>query len=317
MNTPRILGALLATTFVACAQPPSPSDTAIDDGTLDEEISDEASTTGYFVARPDFRRCAFPFCGGFWVHRANQATTTCPGGAGAAAECYVAEIDASNIGDDINVHQFSLVRGRFSTRRFANGSRMAVMNASELWSAATDATASGTFYALEDNGLECFAAPCFSIEASRLNSSARPTALSSLDLTGAAATADQEAAAQAALVDARLIAAGVTANIPNAGPAGRGRVLRATQFFQRYEHNPNSCTSDDQCGWSSHVRPVTSSADCYCPGCPVPMAESVSDANAASWGQFCGHLRCQGPRCAPLTPAICEAQGAQGVCGRE
>lgn len=281
-----------------------------------EEVTDDASASGYFTVRRDFRRCAYPMCGGFWVKRANQTTTTCPGGAGAAEECYVVDIDASSIGDDIETSAFSVVRGRFSTRRI-NGARYGFLNASELWSAGSDQPASGTFYRLEDNGVTCIAAPCMSVDAQRLNSSSRPSKLSDLDLSGSGATSAEQRAALAALEGPGLIAAGFIQSVPNAGPAGAGRTLIASQYFTRYEHDANTCDEDTDCGWSGFIRPVSSSADCYCPGCPVPMANATAAANEASWAQYCGHIRCAGPRCAPLTEAVCAPQGSQGVCGAE
>ena len=37
-------------------------------------------TETYFRVRPDYRRCMFPFCGGYWVSQVNTKRTVCPDG---------------------------------------------------------------------------------------------------------------------------------------------------------------------------------------------------------------------------------------------
>ena len=46
----------------------------------------------YYTIRPDFRRCAPPLCGGFWVQAVNRKDTRCADGS-LQEECYVAHLD--------------------------------------------------------------------------------------------------------------------------------------------------------------------------------------------------------------------------------
>jgi hypothetical protein len=46
----------------------------------------------YYSARPDFRKCRSPFCGGFWLKALNQEKTVCGNGT-KADECYVTGFD--------------------------------------------------------------------------------------------------------------------------------------------------------------------------------------------------------------------------------
>jgi hypothetical protein len=51
------------------------------------------SRLGFFEARPDFRLCAFPFCGGSFLKPIDGSMITCPGSTeGPTAECYVASM---------------------------------------------------------------------------------------------------------------------------------------------------------------------------------------------------------------------------------
>ena len=67
-----------------------------DDGDSEqaEGAASLSSTSTYYEARRDFRKCMYPMCGGWWVHRVNRTSTTCADGSH-ASECYVAEIDWS------------------------------------------------------------------------------------------------------------------------------------------------------------------------------------------------------------------------------
>src|SRR5690349_10452330 len=54
-----------------------------------------SSTSTYYSVRRDFRKCAFPLCGGYFVARVNRSFTTCHDGS-QKSECYVVNMDLEN-----------------------------------------------------------------------------------------------------------------------------------------------------------------------------------------------------------------------------
>lgn len=75
----------------------------------------------YVVVAPDLRRCASPFCGGFFISLANQKTMQCPNGS-VSATCYVASVDLSALGLDPGqaapvISGNTVVLGRLVARR--------------------------------------------------------------------------------------------------------------------------------------------------------------------------------------------------------
>jgi hypothetical protein len=61
--------------------------------TLRGAVRRPRSRLGFFESRPDFRLCAFPFCGGSFLRPIDGSWMTCPGAVeGPTAECYVASM---------------------------------------------------------------------------------------------------------------------------------------------------------------------------------------------------------------------------------
>src|SRR5260221_7539447 len=84
----RTLFITLALATVACSA-------TTDVGQDSNELSNP--NYGYFGVRADMRKCMYPICGGYFVHRVNTSKTLCADG-GYAAECYVANVDLSGTG---------------------------------------------------------------------------------------------------------------------------------------------------------------------------------------------------------------------------
>jgi hypothetical protein len=74
--------------------------------------------------------------------------------------------------------------------------------------------------------------PCFSIHAAALNTE-RSVSVSDVDLSSTGAPLPEQRAALARIRKGGLIAAGRIVREPNAGPAGPGRTLVASQFYVR------------------------------------------------------------------------------------
>ena len=51
---------------------------------------------GYYTVRRDFRRCASPICGGYFIKQVNLKATPCLNGV-FRSECYVSAIDWSSL----------------------------------------------------------------------------------------------------------------------------------------------------------------------------------------------------------------------------
>jgi hypothetical protein len=299
--------ALLAlTATLACGEVPN----APLENQLSEATDEAASGSGFFSIRRDFRKCAFPMCGGWFVARVNQPTTRCSGGTW-AEECYVSELDTEALGDVANA-DFQIVRARMRSKNYGAPGRYGVLDVSAAYSAATTGTPTGSYWGLADLGFECFAAPCYSVEANRLNYQRRPT-LSGVDATGVELLPGFEQRIYDAFFIGELIGAGDLAWIPNEGPAGDGRHLIATQLWvPAIAPVPAelSCTADADCGASIYNRFVNSPADCYCTACAQPVNAAQAAANEASYLLHCGAEYSRDPscpqvRCSQPRPTVC------------
>ena len=200
-----------------------------------------SSVSSYYLARGDPRMCPSPQCGGLWVRLVNRDTTTCGDGR-TARECYVASADLSrlDIGDATRATLTSqisagrvLVRGMIVGGRVSGFPQLDTLVASEGWRASSSAhPPSGVFRRLRDNSRRCIAAPCFSIHAAKLNTAGQ-VELSQVNLAGTGAPVAEQRQALARITTGELIAAGKVVRRPNAGPAGAGRELVASQFYVR------------------------------------------------------------------------------------
>lgn len=199
-------------------------------------------SSSYFRLSPDRRLCPSPMCGGVFVSGVNQERTRCADGSLQEA-CYVAKVDYRRLGlDDKKLAKFqqaavaglALVRGRLKPGRAVNGQRFGHLVVNEGWLAATDVAPTGIFFRLRDNGIRCITTPCFSVHEAKLNS-INHREISGVDFTQARATDEQLQAAGEAITTTSLLAAGRNRNVNDAGPAGDGVELVASQFYLRVD----------------------------------------------------------------------------------
>jgi hypothetical protein len=196
------------------------------------------SVSPYYLGRADPRLCPSPECGGVWVRLVNERATPC--GGFTSRECYVASVDASRIrvSEILRTRLVGLVaggaalaRGKLVQGRVAGFPQLRTLVATEIWPASSaPGPSEGPVWKLRDNGIRCFAAPCFSIDAIRLNSGHRTT-ISGLDLSRTRTTLAERDHAREGITEGTVAVAGRIARVPNAGPAGTGRVLVASQFY--------------------------------------------------------------------------------------
>lgn len=316
----------------ACTAPTGASD--------DEELvaTDEAEATAaiapgthtYFVIRRDMRRCMSPMCGGYFVKRVNATRTRCVDGSWQES-CYVAAIDTARAGlaettlsdQDMTrvVVRGAIVRdasigaqvggvwGRFDVTEAWAGSPAGASH-DAIWSGRT--SANGFFHRFQPNSIRCFRAPCPSIDALRLNSSAKRA------ITGFGGSLAGKALSS--LAEGPLLGSAWT----RSGRDG-SVVASLTQLYTRVADpvDPLACDADADCTRSTYGSLVESAADCFCPMCPsFVMNVTAAQANAEAFAQHCSasSRTCPQPRCMrppevacvnhqcqarPLEPALC------------
>lgn len=110
----------------------------------------------YFSVRQDFRRCAFPMCGGWFVSQVNHDLTECPDGS-LADECYVPIIDAP---EGVTIEDGDLVHGDFNLENF---------EADYAYAPVLDDPWSGSHNLVFNTGIVCITTPCPSQALSHLN----------------------------------------------------------------------------------------------------------------------------------------------------
>jgi Domain of unknown function (DUF6748) len=195
-------------------------------------------TATYVRVRPDPRMCPSPMCGGWWVRRVNRDTIVCGNGM-VSPECYAATVDSTELDptdEQRAMIEHALARGTALLRaRLVHGAlagappsvKLDVLSVTEIWLRYGRAQTSGTVFRIEDNGVRCVRAPCFSLHASVLNTTQHRD-VSSLGLAAAGASAAAVRRARAALeatgviVEGRVVATG-----------DGGRPLRASAFWLR------------------------------------------------------------------------------------
>jgi hypothetical protein len=198
---------------------------------------------GYYTVRRDFRRCASPRCGGFFIKQNNLKATPCLDGV-FRNECYVSSIDWSSL--KLGVDKLAKVQNQNASRLILRGTIVPVefagvgqfeeLRVKEAFIAATDAPAQGTFVALKNNGIVCITTPCFSTEKLILN---KPlfSQVSSIDLSQTGAKPEQIEAATTEIFGKGLIAAGRTKVVDDFNSTKRDVQFVATQFYLRVEPN--------------------------------------------------------------------------------
>ena len=236
MRSP-LLACLLAVTATAACTADVDELATEDTSELSDEKADATGTYTYYEVTPDHRRCAFPFCGGYWVERVNRTTTRC--GDGTYAErCYVAEADWSKLGlspatvEAVTgaVHQGGLlVRATVGTRTYEAG-KLGLLKPSEAWYGLGPGQPDGVFVKIEHTGVRCWAAPCPFFRERKLNGSGTA---SLAELGWEASGADDEAIGKGleGAWEPGLIIAGDRYTVT--GPAGRGKARAVTQFYVR------------------------------------------------------------------------------------
>lgn len=277
-----------------------PEDLASDESAL--RVAGSESST-YYVMRPDYRRCAWPFCGGFWVREVNHEATTCADGS-TAEECYVTDLDLAGLG--LNERDAGEVRGAIGRTIFRGELGTAVVAdrtidvfvASEGWQTLTDREPVGDFFKVVDNGIRCITTPCYTQEAAFLNYPWWFT-LDRLETRAVGASAEQLAAAFESLATDGILVAGYA----RARFTPRDVFLRITASQIYLPVQPSPVTGGLTCGGFAGLP---------CPGHGACMDDPSDDCDPAAGGADCGGVcECYARlRCAPgyrfdESPEVC------------
>lgn len=235
MNSRLVFASLLAaTTVAACA--PMEDELATEDTTeLSEAKADSIGTYTYYTVTHDQRRCASPYCGGYWVERVNRTTTNCGDGT-FAASCYVADIDWARTGlrptgiDAATSSGALLVRATVGLKNWGAPGKLGQLRPSEAWLGQGPGPAEGVFVKLEEIGTRCFAAPCPTFREHKLNGSGT-AALAELGWDASGIDDELVGDAINELFEHDLIIAGDRYTVR--GPGGTGKARTVTQAYVR------------------------------------------------------------------------------------
>jgi hypothetical protein len=234
-----LLALLCVAASAACSAPVDPAaDEAAPIG--EDEASLEVGSV--YVARRDVRKCASPFCGGYFVHAVNRPLTRCADGA-VQPECYAAVADFAALAldpageqrfdDDLGAGR-ALVRATLRPGAGPGLYGLGLLGVREGWRAATRAAPEGTFFAVKSIERTCPAptAPCPLASQVELNGGPRRL-VAAVDLTGVGASPRALAGAQAELRATGLIVAGKDVVVLGPRTWSPRVTLVATQLYTR------------------------------------------------------------------------------------
>jgi hypothetical protein len=300
---------LFSLTFVAACTSTEPDELAGEaevEDSLDGKSDSVNGASSYFAIRADFRRCAYPMCGGHYLDRLNASATKCHDAAN-RAECYTPELDwsqsglsqeqqdalvgkAASVGEGVH----AVVRGRFAPKNLTTPiPTLGRFIVTEAWVAQGEGGSDGVFAKVFENGIRCIAAPCPSLTEKALNSS-RTMNISDVDFAAGDFTQDAiDGLINDYVAPGGIIVAGDRYSYKVGGRWGKGRT--ATQAYRNL----------------ANVAPTTSGPTvndgCFVGGCSGQICSDTE--GLISTCQFLPEYACFR---APT--ATCEQQ-ANGHCG--
>ena len=304
MKTAQLLIALLATTatLAGCHGTSTPDDAA---GTTDEKVAEadlsvsNGSRGGkyFIVTHPDYRKCAYPICGGWFVREVNHRKMECADGT-TGAECHATFVDLGLISlspdeaakfQDAFGASHALVRGRLKQKPDEFGNMVDTLVATEAWRGVAGSTATGGFYGVSDSGIVCITYPCPSFHEIKLNTSTAQN-IHGVDLAASGADAKAVQAGFDELFATSILAAGT--HSPITGPGGVGTQLVASEFYSR----------------------VLPGKELSCGGfiglpCPDGQICDIDVPNACNGADLPGVCRTQPEACADVWDPVCGCNG--------
>ena len=278
---------------------PACGSTAVIDQSGETADSLTANDDGWYVVRPDLRKCASPMCGGYFVKSVNLTRTVCLDGR-AHAECYVTALDwsATQFSDGERVKLAAspvILRGRLA-QATGTAASFANLRVTEAWSPAVTPDVENGYpafiarlYRAFDNGTRCISWPCPSITQEKLNSS-QATPVADIDLSDSCADDKQIAAAYDALAGSTGVLVDGEDGWVN-GPAGKMKELVGYDFYLRVEAaapQPRSCGGfvNTRCDAGEYCDIAVANA---CNGADLPgVCKTVPEACMELYKPVCG-----------------------------
>ena len=241
------------------------------------EIGKSFDASDLYSARPDFRECLSPVCGGWFVKKLNRVKTRCADGT-RQRECYVASANTKDFDfSDTRTPSFEeqtpyIFRGELSEEEFGGLGNFGVFMATEIYQSVSSDNASGRFYGLEDLGILCITSPCFSYDAHVLNRK-RVVDISNLDFSAVNADAELIDTVQQNLFDGDVVlVSGRTRGIQQF--SGKERELVANQLYLSLSFKSTAIPCFE--GYS-----LSSDNVCRTPfGCEYPLIELTAFGGA-------------------------------------
>ena len=128
-------------------------------------IGGDAFGASWFKLKRDYRKCAFPMCGGYFLETLNRPEFCGTRRKGADEPCYVAQLDlskgaVSRLPDHLDqvIVKGSIVPGELDVP--VDYEQLVVENA---WRAPDGQVDKGRYFHLYDNGIRCITTPCASV----------------------------------------------------------------------------------------------------------------------------------------------------------
>jgi hypothetical protein len=244
----RVVGLLLLLGFVGCG-----SDVNDDSLDIEREIDQSAlvgvAGNNYYRVRRDTRTCAFPVCGGFWIHPLNHTLMTCQDGR-RKSECYIEKIikpqtlgaRAAQADERLALPPELLARGIITSQYDPELGRVSVMRLTEVWHMVVrlgrPKMTTEKYFSLVNSGLICADDPCFSIVEARLNSGVEK------ELSGIAGSDALVKTAYSEMADGTSIIV-IGKNEPSQGPWTTGKDVRISSIYKRAFDNHDPCATVD------------------------------------------------------------------------
>lgn len=259
---------LFSLSLVACTS--SEEDELAGEADADESLDGKADSvegaSTYFAISMDFRRCASPMCGGYFLDRLNASMTTCHDGV-KRETCYAPLLDWSQTSLPQSAQDklveasgrtaltnatYAIVRGRFlkknTTTSMPDLGRFVV---TEAWIADGEGAADGVFAKVMQNGIRCIAAPCPSLTEKALNSS-RKANIAEIDFApGNFTDTSIDALVNDFVAPGGIIVAGDRFSFSIQGREGKGRT--ATNAYRNLANAPATSEACFVGGCSSQI----------------------------------------------------------------
>jgi hypothetical protein len=320
-NIRLVLLFLIAGIAGACVARSEPDDR---DGAIERERPTIAPRIAeerfYVVARPDYRKCAWPWCGGVFVAAVNESTTTCADG-NDQADCYVTQMDWSALALDPTLEGqldmtpgVLLMRGNIVESEQPPVGKIPTLRVTGLWQGVGPNVASGGFYLVKDNNIVCITFPCFSIDELSLNTK-QSQAISGIDLATSGASQGDLQQAQTDLHADGVMVAGT--HSVTSGPAGSGTLVTTTQIYQLVKKaEPEPC-GDVICAAG------TVCCNASCGMCAPPDAACVQVACEPCAHEVCSEGGKLTASCSSCAQTVCAADSYccntkwDGICVQE